>query len=262
MSVDDGRLALPIVDDDQFRERFGRGRAVPHSVSTWNATDSAEAYHRNMSRPATRQLLADIGYDDRSIEYRYNNHGFRSEMDFHQATHRHGTMFVGCSFTEGVALRPEETWCHIMGRRFSGPIFNLGQGGTGIDSQCRLLRAWASYLLPQRVFTLGAFGYRREIVHDDGSIEPIGPWSRNVGDMLVRFYGNESSKTLHTNLCLDAMKQTCNQHGIELWAASDDLRNGLGWNDPCDRGRDLFHVGRASHARIGESGMEMWVRLA
>ena len=263
MGIIDDRMALHILDDEQFRKRFGKGRERPRTTKAWNATDSEETYRRNLLDPKRKRWLEELGWHDASIRYRYNNHGFRCDVDFQRAGIPQGNMFIGCSITEGVALNIEDTWCHIMGSRLGGPIYNLGQGATGIDCQYRVLRAWGPYLRPRRIFTLGAFGYRREIMRDDGIIEPIGPWSTaSALDMLVRFYGNDASRDMHMNLCLDAMKRVCHDNGIELWAAGDGIRGWCSGHEETDRGRDLIHMGCKFHASVGRSEMDQWHRLA
>lgn len=121
----------------------------------WYPSDSKERY---------QPINNSYGPDD--IDYKINEHGFRSDSFDIESEKR--IVFLGCSMTAGIGLPLEHTWCYILLnyiKRDTGydiPYWNLGQPGGGLDILVRHYYNFGIKLKPQIVF--GFFpDYRREL---------------------------------------------------------------------------------------------------
>jgi hypothetical protein len=111
-------------------------QARANTSTEWLNTDTLHRYvsiSTNSHNPYSR-------YD---IEYKFNSHGFRcDEFDIPSEL---PIVFLGCSFTEGIGLRQQETWSYLLLEKIRQktnkniPYWNLGIAGTGLDTQARNL---------------------------------------------------------------------------------------------------------------------------
>jgi hypothetical protein len=101
----------------------------------WNGTDQPELYEKHMQNPSTRNLLKQLGWIDSIIEYSYNSHGFRCD----EFDDRPAGLALGCSFTEGTGLHLQQTWPALLSTMSNTHIWNLGSGGSSIDTVFRTL---------------------------------------------------------------------------------------------------------------------------
>ena len=70
----------------------------------WKASDT-----ENKFKTKLKEKPEAVSYwKDKSIEYRYNNYGFRTYDDFNKDDE--GIVCLGCSFTEGIGLPLEYNW--------------------------------------------------------------------------------------------------------------------------------------------------------
>lgn len=252
------------IDDGDFLRRYGFARSKPHTRSRWMASDTEEAWLANQRDRSMRERLSSCGWTADSVEYRYNNHGFRSDDDWDTSNAGGGAMFLGCSVTEGIGLNIEQVWSHRMSKILGGTFYNLGQAGTGIETQYRLMRAWAPVLRPMAILTLGAIGPRREILHDDLPPTLVGPWTIN-DDMGMAEHGlvSEADHLISTQRTLDAMRHTASRLGIPLYVPSMEAgvrarKRGL---DSRELARDGMHHGVGYHEELSR-GMDGWERVA
>lgn len=102
----------------------------------WLAPDTLENY-KSISSKFTNL------YSQHDIEYKFNSHGFRcDEFDLPSEL---PIVFLGCSFTEGIGVRQNETWSHLLLEKIKQktnkniPYWNLSLASTGIDTQARNL---------------------------------------------------------------------------------------------------------------------------
>ena len=155
------KLRLPYEGLDIFNAF--RGNRNPNSVDIWNGSDSKDNFLNN----ANEDKMA--YWKDKSIEYKFNNLGFRSDVDFHPKDH--GAVFLGCSFTEGVGLPLEYTWGYHMSKYLDEPFFNLGIGGKGIHAAYRnLVNAHNYGLIFDKVFLFAPPFYRYEFIMSDNKL--------------------------------------------------------------------------------------------
>lgn len=252
------------MDDHTFMTRFGSSRMASGARHAWMPSDTAAAWDANQSDRAARTRIVASGWTRDSITYRYNNHGFRSDDDYHPGASHTGNIFLGCSITEGIGLNIEDTWAYRLCRLLGGEFYNLAQAATGIETQYRMLKAWAPALRPRAVFTLGAIGPRREILRTGEPPLNIGPWlpTSETGD-TERALLSEDDHAVSTQRTLDAMRYVAIGLGIPLYmprqvAIDRALRRMI---DEESYARDAVHPGRAYHEELARS-MEDWRRIA
>lgn len=251
--------------DEDFHRLYGFAKDKPHSRSRWAAGDTEDTWTANQRDGAMRRLLDAAGWRIDSVEYRYNNHGFRSDDDWDVSDRGAGAMFLGCSITEGIGLNIEQTWGYRMSRHLGGRFYNMGQSGTGIETQYRLMRAWAPVLMPTAILTLGAIGPRREVLRDNGT-NPllIGAWTP-YDEMGNTDFGllSEADHRLSTERTLDAMRYTATRLGIPLYVPSIEAgdRARQRYLDTKELARDGMHHGPGYHEELSR-GLHDWERVA
>ena len=188
-------------------------------ILKWSGTDNKETFNNNYSDPANRDFLN--SYLD--IEYNYNSHGFRTdEFDCRPA----GLAF-GCSYTEGVGLRYNETWPALLANKLSMHLWNLGVGGASSGTIYRLL----SYYLNDKKLDLtikfvainippkSRFEYFDGIIDDFAVVSP-----GNINDFvyfkndnfLKHWFLNDINSDLDEEKSLLAIQFLCVTHNLPL----------------------------------------------
>ena len=107
-------------------------------------------------------------WTDRTLQYRYNNYGFRTDDDFNLKDE--GIVTLGCSFTEGVGLPIEYAWGYKLSKHLGLKFWNLGQGAMGLHTCFRLLLGLADHLKFKKVFLLSPPLYRKEFITEDNNM--------------------------------------------------------------------------------------------
>ena len=88
--------------------------------------DSKENYEKNL-----KKLPIDWEYRNKKINYKYNQYGHRS-VDPSTLSDDY-FLFTGCSLTEGVGLKLEDTYPYIVAKYYNKDYYNLAVGGSGND---------------------------------------------------------------------------------------------------------------------------------
>ena len=142
-----------------------QGKYTPNSEYLWSGSDSKQA-HLDSEKTYPEKFKY---WKDRSITYKYNNLGFRSDFDFKPGMQ--GDLYLGCSFTEGVGLPNDRTWVSFLSKQLGTPAFNLGTGGWGIETCFRyLIAAYIFGLKFKNVFVLAPPPNRYEQLIDDNHL--------------------------------------------------------------------------------------------
>lgn len=70
-----------------------------------------------------------------TIEYRYNDYGYRSDESYEKLLNGDVDYIacIGCSNTEGIGIKYENTWPYLLGKKLGLPVMNLGLTSAGID---------------------------------------------------------------------------------------------------------------------------------
>ena len=137
---------LMIVPKTFLRKLFpDKPQSIYGKTLEWQPSDSNENYNSQ-----------DNSYGPHDISYCYNSNGFRCDEFNIESSIR--IVFLGCSMTEGIGIRKEETWAYQLLENIKQdtnkdiPYWNLGLGGCGCDSITRSLYHYHDKLKPQIVF--------------------------------------------------------------------------------------------------------------
>lgn len=142
-----------------MNEHIFIGQPISQTV-LWTGTDTEERFQSNLSDPEKRKMLEQYGWLNDPIEYSFNSAGYRS-VEFN--TSENGFMVLGCSFTSGVGLHLHQIWPEILSKKLNQPVWNLGVGGSGLDTAYRLAEHYIPRLKPSKVVLLSPEWTRIEI---------------------------------------------------------------------------------------------------
>ena len=251
------------------------GKSIHHRLSgkivNWLVGDSQEIYNHNLKHHY--DLLESNGWLNRTIDYSFNRHGFRSE----EFSSDDSIVFLGASDTLGVGLPIEYTWCHIVAQELKLKMFNLGQGGSSGCTAFRLASYWIPILKPKVVILMSPLNPRIELISDSllsdintehkRSYYQMGPhvldtrsyfWSyisdHSVKKELQSFYHAWSSSELNltlmqqkNNLAISMLAQQSGSKFI-LACSEKDWKGTHG----TDYSRDLQHCGMKGNQIVAE----------
>lgn len=106
-------------------------------------------------------------YKPEDINYTFNQYGFRCDNFTENAKHR--IVFLGCSLTQGIGVKLEESWAYVLLQLIKSetgyniPFWNLALGGSGLDAQVRAYYHYYQMLQPKLVIGFIPPPYRREL---------------------------------------------------------------------------------------------------
>jgi hypothetical protein len=148
-------------------------------ITHWIGSDNEENFKKTL-RP---------GYNEKSIIYRYNSLGYRSqEIDL--SCSKPSVICIGCSFTEGVGVNYEESWpAHVEQAFPDHLVYNFGLGGSSGDYVARTLYNIGNLLKTEIVFILWPSMFRYEIYNDTNIDRVLPQWTD----------GNLSNKTAYSS---------------------------------------------------------------
>jgi hypothetical protein len=209
--------------------------------------DSEERFKQHCANPQKFQKLKELGWIDKQFDYRFNQQGFRS-IEFDSV--KSAGMAFGCSYTEGVGLPIENVWPSIVSKNLDYPIWNLGVGGSSMDTVFRLAEYWIPALKPKFVLIAGPLDSRIEICNADGEFVTYIP-----SDKIPRFYKewimNSINGQLNFKKNLLAITEICNRYNIPVIAL--EVENNL---DTDNSSRDLSHSGTKIHMEYANKILE------
>lgn len=214
---------------------------------SWFPLDSLAAYEHHLA--TRRQDLEDNGWIGRSIIYRFNEHGFRSDP----LVPGQGAMFLGCSFTFGTGLALEDCWPYQVSKRLALSCWNLGVAGAANDTMFRLGSFWIPHLAPRVVVVLLTEPTRLEII-DNRKFVPIMP--KFIPKEYEQFYrywvttdANSRFNEMKNQLAIQSL---CDKAGIPVFffRMKDFMYK---FDQPyLDYARDLTHPGPKTMARFAD----------
>lgn len=204
----------------------------------WSGSDQQNHFDKNCADPIKLNRLKEYRLDTpESVSYNYNKHGFRAP-EFDQ---RPCGIALGCSYTEGVGIPIEDTWPTHLSKMLDIHVWNLGIGGSSIDTAFTLLEHYLD-LLPAQFVTVCI----PPITRFEFYIENIPQRIMLENWYVPKFYHAFFKEWFSTELNLQinqrknvlAMRQLCSQRGIPFYvldSATDLKIDG--------RARDLAHPG-------------------
>lgn len=209
---------------------------VPYANQTllWLPSDTEELYNLNFKEKY--ELLQRFGWVDKSISYKFNSLGFRSE----EFTESGQAMFLGCSHTAGVGLPIECTWPYYISTALNLRCYNLAIGGSSNDLAFRLAYFYIEKINPKIVFFLSPESSRIEVITDRDilSVAP-GYIDANVRSFYKLYTSNEVNLVLNQRKNILALQSLCNNRNIKF-VCVDNLHE---LDHRRDLARDLMHNG-------------------
>lgn len=221
----------------------------------WFGLDDAQSFETNV-RQRAGMMAANGWLPGRSIAYRFNAQGFRSDP-FDQGP---GMLFLGCSMTMGTGLPYEETWPYLVARALDCACWNLGVGGGSNDTMFRLALHHVPALLPKAVVVMSTEPTRLEIVEKDHFAKLLvnGPIPNDYRLFYRRWLDQDANSYLNWMKNILAIEQLCKDSRIPFFRADiTDLGTGRGGDRPYkDWARDLAHPGRQTVADFARQLIE------
>ena len=199
-------------------------RVVNETIS-WVPADSENLFLHNLKGDSHRKDL--LSYKKNPIQYKFNNYGFRSPIDFSKGMN--GNVFLGCSYTFGIGHYLENTWGWMVNEKIGGNFFNFGIGGAGIGTAARLLYAYKDELKYDNVFLHIPHPYRYEYYHPItekyGTLSPSFnelPHQKNIITDEVRMILAADNNVLsYYKSNLAWIEKICEEHNARLIIVKD-----------------------------------------
>lgn len=214
----------------------------------WSGTDNLVTHKKNIQDDNSREYLRAHGWlnNDKAISYKYNQHGFRS-AEFDQTP---SYLALGCSFTEGVGLPEDQIWPFLLSKKLSANVWNLGVGGTSLDTCFRFLDHYINELNIIGVFVLLPHDGRFEIHTAYGILNFNPHWGGDTNDteeMIKKLWYSESNNSYYNRRKnLLAIEHLCYSKGIKMFTREiDELQT-----TELSRARDMLHAGHAGHIQV------------
>ena len=213
----------------------------------WKGTDTKELFNQNCLDPRKKELLQRLGWlDPDIISYVHNSFGFRDE----EFDDRPCSIALGCSHTEGIGIPEFYAWPKILSKLTGIHIWNLGVGGSSIDTTFRLLDHWLPKLKPKFVVLCSPNMNRVEIFDSTNPVSILPNMYEHVEHLRDYYkvwatseYNNQVLKRKN----LLAMQQLCHQVDIPF-RYLDHMTSFRG----AGHARDLMHYGVNAHHEFAQ----------
>lgn len=134
----------------------------------WYSSDSKENFETYVK--SEHPKIYDW-FKDNPIEYKFNNHGFRTPDDFKLGTEftegDEGIAYLGCSHTAGVGTSWDDLWVSAVHQSFPNQkCINLGVPAASPGTCLRLLLYYKKVLKINKVFHYSLLAPRYEFIYD------------------------------------------------------------------------------------------------
>lgn len=223
-----------------------------NQILYWSGTDQKDRFEQNCRDPKKRAELEQLGWlDPNCITYKYNSFGFRDE----EFDDRPCGIALGCSHTEGTGLPETASWPSVLSKLSGLHIWNLGVGGSSIDTAFRLLDYWMPKLKPKFVVFCVPDQSRVE-VFDRGN--PAGLVPQHQPTHLEHYYkvwaSDDANAVVQKRKNLLAMQYLCDQSGVPLrYLDCNSLLSQEHAVWPAGGARDLMHCSAEIHSNFAHT---------
>jgi hypothetical protein len=217
----------------------------------WAGSDTLENFVKNK-----KNMPYNWYYNTNSFTYERNSLGHRSkeikDLDFDNYI-----LFVGCSHTEGIGVRKEDTFPEILSGKLKCDYYNMGLGGTGMDVTMHNLIIWFSVFSkkPKAVVIQWPDFTRVLTGTSHTALRPLGFWHHEEDynkfvDLGITIEYFEAKKIMANHIVKNMITVPKVYFGIKSLVQFDDSTL---IEKSTDKGRDLQHPGIKSHERFAES---------
>ena len=109
----------------------------------FSGSDTEELYQKNLMLQSK-----DWYYRTNEISYVRNTNGHRCK-DIEDIDLDNYILFTGCSHTEGIGLKLEDTYPYLLSKKLNCDYYNLAVGGTGVDTLSYNITTWFAKIKKQ-----------------------------------------------------------------------------------------------------------------
>jgi hypothetical protein len=234
-----------------------------NTVSSWSGYDSEQRWKDHLRDNDARKKLELSGWlqPHPPIIYSYNSHAFRDD----ELNDRACGIALGCSYTEGVGVAHHQTWPAQLEQIVGFKVWNMGIGGTSIETCFRAMETWVPLLRPRFVAMLDPPIARMEICRADGgftSLLTVG-WENSdatsPNDQFVRhWFAQEFNADINHRKHVLAMRQLAQDLSVPFVSLFNGpiCQPSPRYQEPreliIDQARDLGHCGPRTLAKTAE----------
>jgi len=210
----------------------------------FHGSDTRKLWENNLKDPDNYKFFEENGWsDEHAISYTFNTHGFRcEEFDF-----RESWLALGCSFTEGIGLAIDDVWPSILATHLNKHIWNLGIGGSSLDTCFRNLDYYIDKLNIQGVFLLQPPHHRFELFFNK-VLKIYVPNDQGPHNSIFKiWYSDQNNAKFNAQKNILAMDKMCSDRNIRFITRPNiDVYHGTS----VKRARDLMHNGKTEHIHL------------
>jgi hypothetical protein len=231
-----------------------------HTVS-FSGSDTAELFEANL-----KLQPEDWYYRNQPISYNRNKNGHRCK-DIENIDLDNYILFTGCSHTEGIGLRLEDSYAYLLSNKLNMDYYNLAVGGTGTDTVNYNIVTWfAKVKKPPKLLVVQWPHHVRAIVkffENPNNYIPdpwydYGIWSsmntnvknhRDIGNFLISGEDIGYFKSLRI-LAKTLVHNIAKCPIIEITTRYDEISEGEYELDQVDQARDISPSSTLGHMGI------------
>ena len=209
-----------------------------NSVHAWMPMDSHDRWIENCQDPVRMDMLIAHGWlPEQQITYNFNSHGFRSQ-EFNDLP---SAPCLGCSFTMGIGLPLQQTWPSILQDLIGKTCWNLGLGGSSLDTAFRLVKYYVNHLNISAVLCLVPESKRFEIFENGQPC--IINWSNHhpYKQFYKHWMCDDKNAEINETKNLLAIEKLCDSNNIPFKYMYAEIEMGLAGERSL--ARDLTHSG-------------------
>lgn len=237
---------------EKLQRNFSGIIDIKNTTLYWEGTDSEKRFLQNMKKTETRQILEEKNWTDTTIEYKFNNFGFRCD-EFEDTD---CIVTLGCSYTFGTGLPIKDTFPQIVAENYKLKNYNLGIPGAANSSCFRVGYHWIPALKPKYVVFAQPHRTRLALQKANGveihlkashiherEAAPYRAWYHT-------FISNDNNILLEYEKNIMAIKYLCQTNNIPL--INFEIEDYLPDEKTKDYARDLLHYGVKTQKQISD----------
>jgi len=199
----------------------------------WLPMDTEERYLSHLKN--SYDILSENNWINNHFTYRFNSQGFRCN----EFTDKENILFLGCSLTMGIGIPENTRWTNIVADTLNLECYNLGVGGSSLDTAFRLAYKYIDKLKPKLVIVRQPPGLRIELLNPEifEKIENLTAMDSSH-PYFKEFIKSEDNFEFNKLKNILAIEKLCQNNNIRCVIDSSNmiyLRN--------DLARDLMHPG-------------------
>lgn len=225
---------------------YYRGRGRAGLVTEFTGLDTRELFQSNMQNPQTRRQLEQLGWDQPGvITYQYNREGFRDQ----EFDDRVCGLAFGCSHTEGVGIDETSTWPRQLTAITGLYFWNLGLGGTCLDTIYRLFEHFVDRFRPKLAVICHPPHQRFEYVDSGTKIAIAHAWHHDLNPPMYQpfiknYFAEDLNSELNAEKNLRLLELMAHNKSLPLFHYKVLQVDG--------QARDLLHAGQQANREFAE----------